>query len=1053
MIPTQVTQNRFLTIKISFNPASHIAKSFQKVYYILYKLVDLRYHDDAIGKRRITDMNATFLDIYIVISIIIALIDAMLAFKSFRKNKTTGRYLGFACAGAAVVDISYLVSILSESYMLMSVMSSIYFVTIDVMLLNLLVFIVYFTKGRFTKLGKHLISLCVLYTAFEIIVFFLNPINEIAIHYVRRDTSFARYSYQMRPLYKMHLFFTYFMVVVVVFLLIRKMVRIPREYRAQYSYVILGILAIVSVNGVFLFWPEMTVYSLLDYSICGYSLTAFLLYWSCFDYSTHGMLNSLKNSVFESIGQGIVLFDYDNHLILNNKRADALLGGIQPEKCAVLEDFLRCYDLSLNVENEDNSFSLQCYIHSGEETRPLRCDVRSLKNEKGKRLGKLFVFSDAALETDLLTGFQNWRGFQRFAEENAGAFPCPTAVAVCDINSLSVLNSTRGNQVGDQSIKQLADILRKCFPKQTYYVRGMEANLIALCIHTSETEMQSYMAQAKDYFPGKLQYAVSVTTEDNPEILPAVSAALKAMRAKKLLDRESIHSEMLTSLIRALQECDSDTEHHVRRTQQMGAMLGKRIELTDLQQSNLSLLCLLHDIGKIGIPLEILNKPGKLSDEEWTILKSHTEKGYEIANSNNELRGIADEIRHHHERWDGKGYPNGLSRESIPFLSRVIAVVDAYDAMTNRRSYQQAMSPADAMEELKRCAGSQFDPFIVSEFIRMIKENLPEEQPKESSIAPGRSQQSSYLPVDCSIIETGQHVHSVTYSRYVLDENMRIVAVDENFEKLTGYSQEDIQENPMLQADLIPDEERMEYLCHTNACLAKSPLVFQEHRIRRKDGTNVYVFCFGRVYFDSAVRTERSEIIIADITSTYSVKMLADAEQNKAQIRLKHWEDTYRRDSLTGLLNHAAFRSDVELKLLEGKSRVLMMMMDVDHFKQYNDTFGHHNGDKFLILVAQALQTSLRKEDRACRMGGDEFAAALYFSTDTSEAAIQERAQQIFDKMSLTLKGANEQTGISMGVAIAADGATFLQLYEASDRALYQAKENGRNRLVFFENL
>ena len=253
----------------------------------------------------------------------------------------------------------------------------------------------------------------------------------------------------------------------------------------------------------------------------------------------------------------------------------------------------------------------------------------------------------------------------------------------------------------------------------------------------------------------------------------------------------------------------------------------------------------------------------------------------------------------------------------------------------------------------------------------------------------------------------------------------------------------------MIQADLIPEEERTEYLCHTNACLAKNPMVFQEHKLRRKDGSDIYVFCFGRMYFDSAVRAERSEIIIADITKTYSMKMLADAEQNKAQIRLKYWEDTYRRDSLTGLLNHAAFRSDVELKLLEGKTKVMMLMMDVDKFKEYNDTFGHHNGDKFLILVAQTLHVSLKTEDRACRMGGDEFAAALFFAADTPEAVILERAQQIFDKVSITLRGADGGTGISMGAAIAEPDATFNQLYEASDRALYRAKENGRGRLVF----
>ena len=993
-------------------------------------------------------MNAMFLDYYIMISILIALVDAVLAIKSFQKNKTTGRFLGHACAGAAVVDISYLVSILNDDYLCMSVMSSIYFVTIDVMLLCLLVFTVYFTKGKFTKAGKTFLGLSVLYTAFEIVVFAINPFYEIAIHYVPRNTLIAKYSYQMRPLYVIHLLFTYTLVIVVVVLLIRKMCSIPKEYRAQYRYVILGILVIVSVNGVFLFWPGETVYSLLDYSICGYSLTAFLLYWSCFDYSTHGMLNCLKTSIFENIGQGIVLFDYNDHLILHNEKADALLGGIQPEKCAVLEDFLNCYDLSLNAETEDDSFSLQCYIKNDEDVRPLRCDIRSLKNEKGQRLGQLFVFSDAALETDLLTGFQDWESFQLFAGSNPNAFPCPTAVAICDINSLSVINSTMGNQAGNQAIKMLADTMRQCFPKQTYYVRGLEANLIALCSHSNEAAMQTHMARVKESFSGKIQYAVSVTTESNPDIQQAILMATKAMRAKKLLDRESIHSEMLTSLIRALQECDSDTEHHVRRTQLMGAELGKRIELTDIQQSKLSLLCLLHDIGKIGIPLEILNKPGKLSDEEWKILQSHTEKGYEIASSNNELRGIADEIRHHHERWDGKGYPDGLSRESIPLLSRVIAVVDAYDAMTNNRSYRHAISASKAMAELRRCAGSQFDPFIVSEFLQMLKENPPDELISGDAAEKSRNEHIEHAETADNGTETCHHVHSVPYSRYVLDESMRIVSADENFEKLTGYTPKDIQARSVLQADLIPEEERTEYLCHTNACLAKSPMVFQEHKLRRKDGSDIYVFCFGRVYFDSAVRAERSEIIIADITKTYSVKMLADAEQNKAQIRLKYWEETYRRDSLTGLLNHAAFRSDLELKLLEGKSKVMMLMMDVDKFKEYNDTFGHHNGDKFLILVAQTLHMSLRKEDRACRMGGDEFAAALFFSLNTPEATIQERAQQIFDKVSITLKGADGRTGISMGVAIAEPDATFNQLYEASDKALYQAKENGRGRLV-----
>ena len=991
-----------------------------------------------------------FLDIYVKVSILIAVIDVFLAWQSFRKDKTTGRYFSFACVGAAVVDISYLVSILANDYLYMSVMSSIYFITIDFMLLCLLIFTVYFTKGKFGKLGKTALKLGILYAAFEVVVFAVNPFWEIAIHYVPRETFVARYSYQMKPLYWMHLVFTYILVLMVLILLIRKMRKIPREYRAQYGYVILGILVIVLVNAVFLFWPGDVIYTLLDYSICGYSLTAFLLYWSCFVYSTHGMLNSLKTSIFENIGQGIVLFDYNNSLILHNKKADAFLGKLRLEQCRTLQEFLNGYDLALNSQVENESFSQQCYINHNGEERPLRCDIHDLKNERGQRLGLLFVFSDAELETDLLTGFQDWDSFQLFVREDQNAFQRPAAVAVCDINSLSVINSTMGNHVGDQKIKLLADTMRQCFPKQTYYVRGPEASLFALRSHGSEAEMQDCMAQVKERFPIQLQYAVSMATEETADILQAMQTATKAMRAKKLLDRGSVHSEMLTSLIRALRECDSDTEHHVRRTQNMGAALGRRIGLTDIQQSNLSLLCLLHDIGKIGIPLEILNKPGRLSDEEWKILRTHPRKGYEIANSNQELKGIAEDILHHHEHWDGSGYPDGLSRESIPLLSRVIAVVDAYDAMTNDRAYRPAMPVSKAIAELKRYAGSQFDPFIVSEFLGMLKEypleevtgsaaGQPEDRPTEYSSIPN-SEQAANTP---SII-----VHQVPYSRYLVDDAMMIVSVDENFEKLTGYTQDDIRQRPMNQMDLIPEEDRTEYLCQTTAGLSRSPQVFQEHKLHRKDGTDIYVFCYGRAYYDSAVRAERSEIIIADVTNTYSMKMLMAAEQHKAESQLRYWELTYRKDSLTGLLNHAAFRSDVEQKLLEGAPKAVMLMMDVDKFKEYNDTFGHHKGDELLVLIAHTLLASLREEDRACRMGGDEFAVLLVFDPDVTDAQIRERAQQIFDQVNMRLKAVGEGTGISMGMVIAQPEMTFNQLYEASDKALYQSKETGRGRLT-----
>lgn len=375
-------------------------------------------------------MNEVVLKIYVFLSIIIAATDIILAMKSIKKNKTTGRFLGLACIGAAIVDISYLISIISDSYMAMSVMSSIYFVSIDYMLVCLLVFIVYFTKGRFLKYGRAAIGVCFFYCLYELVIFAINPFKNIAIGYVRRDTVIAKYSYDMKPLYDVHLVFSYALVGVVLILLLKKLCKIPHEYRLQYSSVILGILALVGINAIFLYVPGAEVYKLLDYSICGYSLTSYILYWSCFNYSTHGMLNKLKTNIFENIGQGIVLFDYDNHLILHNDRADDFLGKELLCKCENLQQFLETYDLSVDLAADDDSFSLQCYIKGDDGDRPLRCDIRRLDNKEGRRLGQMFVFSDISLETDMLTGFQKWDSFQRLAMEEVDHFTFPVGVAI-----------------------------------------------------------------------------------------------------------------------------------------------------------------------------------------------------------------------------------------------------------------------------------------------------------------------------------------------------------------------------------------------------------------------------------------------------------------------------------------------------------------------------------------------------------------------------------------------------------------------------------------------
>jgi len=199
------------------------------------------------------------------------------------------------------------------------------------------------------------------------------------------------------------------------------------------------------------------------------------------------------------------------------------------------------------------------------------------------------------------------------------------------------------------------------------------------------------------------------------------------MYRRKLLERKSLHSSILSSIKATMFEKSYETEEHAERLIKLSKMLGKTLGLTDEQLNELELLATLHDIGKISTDGHILSKPGKLTDREWSEIKKHPGAGYRILQAIPELKHIADYVLCHHERWDGSGYPQGLIGEAIPLLSRIIAVVDAYDVMTHDRPYRKAMPEEAALAEITKNAGTQFDPNIARIFTEALLEKLREE--------------------------------------------------------------------------------------------------------------------------------------------------------------------------------------------------------------------------------------------------------------------------------------------------------------------------------------
>jgi len=165
------------------------------------------------------------------------------------------------------------------------------------------------------------------------------------------------------------------------------------------------------------------------------------------------------------------------------------------------------------------------------------------------------------------------------------------------------------------------------------------------------------------------------------------------------------------------------TEKHTARIKEMALKLGKSIMLSQNEIDELSLLATIHDIGKVAILDVILNKKENLSKREWDTIKRHPEIGYRIAVSSKQLSSIAEYILTVHEWWDGNGYPQGLKGENIPVLSRIIAIVDAYEVMITGRPYKKAVNKSEAIVELEKCSGTQFDPHLVNKFIRILKSN------------------------------------------------------------------------------------------------------------------------------------------------------------------------------------------------------------------------------------------------------------------------------------------------------------------------------------------
>lgn len=329
---------------------------------------------------------------------------------------------------------------------------------------------------------------------------------------------------------------------------------------------------------------------------------------------------------------------------------------------------------------------------------------------------------------DELTGLYNRSYFNEEIKRYDNKRQLPLSIIMGDVNGLKIANDTFGHKAGDKLLKRIAQIIEKSCRQEDLVARTGGDEFVVLLPRTSKEEAEKIYTRIKntcqkaEECPIEPSIALGIATKN--EITDDFEKVLKKAEDKmyqnKVHESKSVHNTILDSLETMLRESTNETLEHSQRLNYLAVGLGKKLNLTKHELDVLASLANLHDLGKITISKDILLKPGPLTDKEWEKIRRHPEAGYKIASSSPKLNDVAEGIFCHHERWDGDGYPQGLAGEEIPLLARIITIVDAYDVMTNGRPYKEPMSKGEALVEIERCAGTQFDPELADIFIKLI---------------------------------------------------------------------------------------------------------------------------------------------------------------------------------------------------------------------------------------------------------------------------------------------------------------------------------------------
>ena len=550
-----------------------------------------------------------------------------------------------------------------------------------------------------------------------------------------------------------------------------------------------------------------------------------------------------------------------------------------------------------------------------------------------------------------------------------------------------------------------------------------------------------------------------------------------------------MHFATAEALATAIDAKDQTTHCHVRRVQVYAAGLGEVLGLGVAEIGALKAGALLHDVGKLAVPAHIINKPGRLTPAEFEKMKIHTTVGAQILSRIDFPYPVTPIVRHHHEQWDGHGYPDGLKGEQIPITARIISVVDCFDSVREDRPFRRGMTRDEALAFLLRGSGTHFDPNVVELFIKHLPRfeaqiaalGLPQQLPPNERHEPfalnevdmvQTRERGCYMAYD-QIKSAHQEVYALyeiarTFGSSLDVKNTVEILVDKVghvvpfdtcvvylFDELKGYATTAHvagRNTKCLAARCVAPGEGV-----TGFALANRSPINQLHPSLDLAGLEIE-----REYRSMASLPLFKDEILLGAVSVYSAELDAYTDDH---MRLLETVTRLASDALSNAMHHAEAESNaltdpltglpnaryISLRFDEEASRARrtdrpfqVVMLDLDDFKIVNDTFGHKVGDKMLREMGRIIQGQLREYDFMARYAGDEFVAIVQELVGNQVEDLRNRIETAVSEFSLKIRGGGEaRVGISIGTAtFGLEGETLDQLLVAADQAMYRAKSS-----------